>query len=344
MRKKDLKKGAAILLAAVYIIPGSIYAQEKQLTRSAEFQTQNEEFQYDFEPEIRVDGKTYKLTNTEYQVLNSKVLNTEPDHKVELKDLLTKEDAEKKLEKELTVTINGKPEKVQLKEIKYKDTKIKSRTQSVSYTVDYDLDTERPNIAGERAVSYTDDLTGETYTETFPLIATDMLQDWHWAADVTVPMTVRVYDAAYYRIGNAYFEKNDSTPALKGKESQVLAEIGLSPDTYKITGYNWSGGVYENNGVQYRNITVSMQRYVSQYRAVYGGTATLPEVNGFEATGEYHIKDKTPLTEYTVQAMAQYELQQGIPWVQIGIGLAALLLAALIVFIIVFLRKKRKNT
>ena len=150
---------------------------------------------------------------------------------------------------------------------------------------------------------------GKTVSAVLDFDHLETLDGFSWRSDVTIPLTFSYYDSFGYVLGDAFIPYNEEIPAMDGFESVLLDSLGLNPEQYRITGFQWTGEPYEENGVMYRNAEASGQRYAASYRAVYSGTVSLPDVPGYDAVATYTgtVQQPTGETEYTVKAVASYE-------------------------------------
>ena len=157
---------------------------------------------------------------------------------------------------------------------------------------------------------------------------------------------------------DVFIPYNEEIPAIDGFESVLLDSLSLSREQYRITGFQWTGEPYEQDGVFHRDATASGQRYAASYRAVYSGTVSLPDVPGYDAVATYTgtIQKPTGKTEYTVKAVATYEKEPtsepeaqsqpntGLTPIQIVLlSVAAFLLVVLVVGLLSILAKRRKK-
>ena len=139
--------------------------------------------------------------------------------------------------------------------------------------------TSLPSPGKTKSVSYRDEATEKTVTADLPLERMDTQTDWHWRDDVEIPITFTTYDANTYLLNGKEIPKQEESPALEGYESDLLEALGLSPDSYRITGYAWDGEPYTNeDGELCRNAVAYGQRYVIQCQAVFSGSVPLPPI------------------------------------------------------------------
>lgn len=339
-KTKYFKQAVATIMAATFFMPTvAMAATGSTITKQKQFVSQTNDFHYDFAKTITENGKQYQLDekSVTYQVVN----NTEStaEHKVTIKGLYNKEDA--KIKETVTVEENGDKKVYKHKDTEYQDTVIKNRTELVTATTDFDYAIKQPVAPTTKNTNYTDQKTGQVINCALSYKSMNVLEDWHWKNDVSIPVTFKVYDSDYYKLGTRYVPYNDNKPALKGYEKDMINYLNLSAKNYKITGVQWSGKVYTKNGVQYRNAIATGSRYVAKYQAVYESTVSLPDCAGFNAVARYTIAGNDQ-QGYTVLATATYnEIKNTVnPVVIIA---AVVILALLLVLILYFAAKKRKQ-
>ena len=91
-----------------------------------------------------------------------------------------------------------------------------------------------------------------------------------WEDGFRLDVTVSGYGADAYLLGDELVEfKEESFP--EGWESDILKQAGLDETAYRISGFQWNGQPYENNGVQYRDLTATGSRLVADCTATYTG-------------------------------------------------------------------------
>lgn len=288
--------------------------------------------QHQFAPETEQNGLRYILKDVRHELVGRQ---PEKEKKVvEIKDLYEKSINTEQILNEVT----GTPE-----DVTYRDTVITDRqTQIQAQTLSGWVITQ-PSAAGSKTVDYLDVPSGETITVTLPLRDYRMTTAYHWRDDVTVPMQVEVYDSSFYELNGRYVPYNDEQPALAGYETDILAVLNLPQESYRITDFVWTGDVYTENGVQYRNAVASGERYVTEYTAYYSDTVALPDADGYTASVTYQLDSGR--TEYLYQATAVYEQSENTVTVIVVTVVAILIVIIAIVFILYAIAKKknRKN-
>ena len=157
-------------------------------------------------------------------------------------------------------------------------------------------------------------------------------------------MTVSVYDAQFYAIGDKLVPYNEKAPAVQGFEADILRSIGLDPQSYTIDTAVWMGEPYQSGETLCRDAVANGRRYAANYRAVYESEVALPDAQGWTAVATYEGESDilSGETEYTVQAVALYQRDDTL-LIAVSISIAALILLAAIVVLLLLLMKKRER-
>lgn len=111
-----------------------------------------------------------------------------------------------------------------------------------------------------------------------------------WQDGFVFTVTFHTYEAGYYELADRLIPYNDETPELEGCETELLELAGVSPEDYRITHVQWSGGVYtDGSGNQCRDAAAFGQKRLRDYRVKYSGTAVFPEKEGWQTVAVYHL-------------------------------------------------------
>ena len=329
----------------------------ESITREQEFVTVSKDFNASFEKTLEQPEGSYSLKDIEYTVLSEKKLE-QPitvTQQVEYSGLL-----EQNAEAPATITIDADGESItgKLTGIDYTPITITGRETSADAYTDYGLDVNEPKPPQTKEITYTDPETGKAVSAVLDFDHLEALDGFSWRSDVTIPLTFSYYDSFGYVLEDVFIPYNEEIPAIDGFESVLLDSLSLSREQYRITGFQWTGEPYEQDGVFHRDATASGQRYAASYRAVYSGTVSLPDVPGYDAVATYTgtIQKPTGKTEYTVKAVATYEKEPtsepeaqsqpntGLTPIQIVLlSVAAFLLVVLVVGLLSILAKRRKK-
>ena len=317
-------------------------ANGNQVTETIEYTSLNEDKTHTFDEEVVKDDGTYILKDVTYETVSSTPVKE--TQTLEIKDLY-EQNAETEAEP-VHSFINTKGQTVQgeLSGIAYSDTMITNRTTEVESTTQSGYVISQPAAASSKTVNYADEPSGQTVTAVLPLTDFRVTVPYHWEPDVTVPMRVEVYDSTFYMLNGRYVPYNDEKPALAGYETDILTVLNLPQESYRITDFVWTGDVYTENGVQYRNAVATGERYVAEYTAYYSDTVALPDANGYNATLTYSLDSGD--TEYTIKATALYEkLNTGLTPAQIiTISVVGVFLLIILTVAILFVISKKKKS
>lgn len=115
-------------------------------------------------------------------------------------------------------------------------------------------------------------------TSAEPLRNPDGTEKSYWKDDFSMVVTFRAYGAETYELNGKRIRHQEDTPPLWGSEAELLGLIGAGTEDYQITDMEWLGESYPDDyGIFYRNARVTGLRRVTDYQAVYQGTAVFPE-------------------------------------------------------------------
>lgn len=110
----------------------------------------------------------------------------------------------------------------------------------------------------------------------YPMKSVMVLEE-RWEENLEIPVLFYVYDADYYEFGEHLIPRVEGTPGLEGREEELLAVLGLSPEDYVIQSVVWNGEPYlDEEGIQCRAALAIGKKRVRDYEAVYGGEAVIP--------------------------------------------------------------------
>ena len=299
-----------------------------------------------FDDEITYDGKTYKLDRVDSYVTDEKAVEEEKE--VSATEEILTGTKESKFPEAISKDFSGDKVVLQYVDTKYTETKLPEFKADITESVVLGTATSQPEAAQSITVKYHSDEYGIDVDVPLQL---DHVENngYTWTSDLSVPMTLYGIDSAYLQFGDALIPYDGGNPPLTGYESAYLASLGLSANSYRLTGVTWDGDAYTNaDGELCRNAIVTGDRLLSTFTAVYGGkNVTVPSVDGYKATATYSGTQivKTDKTEYSIRSVATYtEQKDEIPVaVIVGITIGTIALAAAIAIILFILSKKRKE-
>lgn len=311
---------------------------ENQITESVEYTSLKEDETHVFDKELIKDDGTYTLKDVMYETVSkSPVMETKT---VEIKDLY-EQNVEAEQEKTF-INMKGKEVLGKLSDVSYSDIIITNRTAEIESTTQSGYVISQPTAANSKTVNYVDEPSNQTVTAVLPLIDFRVTTPYHWESDATVPLRVELYDATFYMLNGKYIPYNDEKPALTGYETDILTVLNLPQESYRITDFLWTGDVYTENGVQYRNAVATGERYVAEYTAYYSDTVALPDAAGYNAQLTYSLDSGD--TEYTIKATAVYEKEESFPVVTVVITVVSILVGIIAIVLILFLIAKKRKT
>lgn len=177
--------------------------------------------------------------------------------------------------------------------------KIPSLTKKVHKEMVYD------GIEGITAIPDTIEVTaqdlerGQTVTAVCPMEEQEVLRE-AWQDGFMFTVTFHTYEAGYYELADRLIPYNDEKPELEGCEPLLLELAGLSPEDYRVTHTQWSGGIYEDEeGNRCRDAAAFGQKRLRDYRVKYSGTAVFPQKEGWQTVAVYGLPEpettKTPI-------------------------------------------------
>lgn len=352
--RKNKKRIFAWLMMAIMVISlfsFPVFAASETPTENGDLikteqftTTKTEDFQYDFEENIKENGKKYKLKSISYDVLSSEPIQREEQviHTVDYKNRYSKDVQPAET---LEITKDGKPLTVTFSDLSYTPTTITNRSETVSAYTDFSYKTVTPQPNQTKTITYYDNASGKNITATLPLKELKLVDDWAWRDDVTIPIEFSLYDAEYYALGDKLVPYNDEKPALQGYENDLLAVLNLDTNKYKITNITWDGEPYYVGEVRYRKAIATGERYAANYVAVYESKVELPNVPGYNAVATYTntVDVNSGEREYTVQATAVYERDYTVATVVAGVFLGLLFIALFVVLVLFIFTKKQKK-
>ena len=309
------------------------------LTMTKEIISLDRNEQIDFAETITEDGKTYRLIDVSSSVISDTAVTEEQVLSVQREEIV----ADKSASIADTYTQDGVT--YSLKDVQFQPHEITDYTATVTEDVLLGPAVSQPDADDSITVPYHIDEYDLTLDCTLPLSSVSSGSPY-WLDDVRIPMQIYDTGALYMEFNGQVLPFDGSTPPLAGFEDLFLDYLGLSGDTYRLTSAAWDGDPYTENGTECRDAIISGSRLVSDYTAHYGGEITLPPFTVYDATATYEAVQtvETGETEYTIQAVAQYEEDHStLTAVIIGAAVGIIGIAAAVAIILAILAKKRKR-
>ncbi|RKD32046.1 hypothetical protein [Lacrimispora algidixylanolytica] len=132
-----------------------------------------------------------------------------------------------------------------------------------------------------------DKVTGQTLKQNFSII--HMEQDkQQWVPGFSFTAVFHSFDADYYQLGSKKIPFDNKKPQIKDCYQELLNEIQVDPEDYRINDATWEGEAYvDDSGTVCRNALVTGEKRVSDYRVIYGGEAVIPSFQGFQCVSVY---------------------------------------------------------
>ncbi|MEY8354702.1 hypothetical protein AALB39_15275 [Lachnospiraceae bacterium 54-53] len=187
-----------------------------------------------------------------------------------------------------------------LKEWHLEPYKIPMRREKAERMVFYEEVEWGEQIPGQAAVTVKDKATGQQFCSEYPVLKKRTERE-RWIPDFKFTAVFHSYDADCFRLGTKRVPYNSLKPELEGCEQELLAEIGVKPEHYRILHAVWKGGPYfDENGELCRDAEVTGERKVADYYVTYGGEMTLPEAAGVKCIAVYRGFDA--VTDGWIQA------------------------------------------
>ena len=295
--------------------------------------------QIEFAETITEDGKTYRLIDVSSSVISDTAVTEEQVLSVQREEIV----ADKSASIADTYTQDGVT--YSLKDIQFQPHEITDYTATVTEDVLLGPAVSQPDADDSITVPYHIDEYDLTLDCTLPLSSVSSGSPY-WLDDVRIPMQIYDTGALYMEFNGQVLPFDGSTPPLAGFENLFLDYLGLSGDTYRLASAVWDGDPYTENGTECRDAIISGSRLVSDYTAHYGGEITLQPFTVYDATATYEAVQtvETGETEYTIQAVAQYEEDHStLTAVILGAAVGIIGIAAAVAVILAILAKKRKR-
>lgn len=144
---------------------------------------------------------------------------------------------------------------------------------------------------------------GEDGLFSVPLVRRQYMNE-RWEDDFEFTLTFHSCQADVYELGELEIlsDPDSEEPALQGCEEELLKMLGLSGEYYRITGYEWAGEAYrDEGGMMCRDASAAGERMVRDCQAVYGGEVVLPPKKVYRTKAVYCLQEgkgkKKPVPE-----------------------------------------------
>lgn len=293
---------AVVIVAGLAFVTTDTYAAESYKV-TEKYTDKDAKKEYNFDKTVEKDGVTYQLSDVKYDAIEKKV-PADVTKTLEMKSALTTyADAEfgETIEKDgITYKLTG---------VEKDATGVAGRTQYHEETVNYN------EVTGDKAISdtinttVTDPVTGKDYGVTLSLLSKKVVKS-AISDEFKFDITFYVTNGRYFRYKDKLVTYNENTPDVMQFSDEILSDLNLDPELYKINSIEWDGEAYTNeDGVLCRKAAAVGNRVINDYEVVYGGDYNLPaDANAYNWVGKYEATVNDPVggTEYDITATATY--------------------------------------
>lgn len=174
-----------------------------------------------------------------------------------------------------------------LKEWHLEPYKIPARRENAERTVLYEEVEWEEQIPKQATVTSTDKVTGQRLQKDCPVLQKRFERE-RWIPDFKFTAVFHSYDADYYQLGTKKVPYNSHKPELEDCEPELLAEIGVKPENYRILHAAWKGDSYfDENGILCREAEITGEKKVADHYVTYGGEMVFPEAFGVKSIAVY---------------------------------------------------------
>ncbi len=173
-----------------------------------------------------------------------------------------------------------------------------------------------------------------------------------WAEDLRIPVQFEAYGADEYQLGDVSVKGGYELEDAAKYGEALLSQLSLPLDAYQITSLVWDGESYQNeNGEECRKALALGRRLLRDYKAIYTGMVWQEGPPSYELEIVYRPQPDTAQKEAgpVGEDVKQEEGSRTIwYWIRssfvivVALGLAAVLLGLLILFVL-YLRRKRRE-
>lgn len=349
---------AVVMVAGLASVTTNTFAAESYKV-TEKYTDKDAKKEYNFDKTVEKDGVTYQLSDVKYDAIEKKV-PADVTKTLEMKSALTTyADAEfgETVEKDgITYKLAGVEKDV---------TGVAGRTQYHEEMLNYN------EVTGDKAISdtinstVTDPVTGKDYGVTLSLVSKKVVKS-AVSDEFKFDITFYVTNGRYFRYKDKLVTYNENTPDVMQFSDEILSDLNLDPELYKINSIEWDGEAYTNeDGVLCRKAAAVGNRVINDYEVIYGGDYNLPaDANAYNWVGKYEATVNDPVggTEYDITATATYtEYIAGqveaneekanpsgfITFVKnhpaAFAGVSVLIIAALVIVFLFFLRVRKSN-
>lgn len=164
---------------------------------------------------------------------------------------------------------------------------VSERSEWAERTIHYEKVEWDGQIPEQVPVMIKDKLTGEKLKKEYSIIHIEQREE-RWVSGFSFTAVFHSYEADYYQIGAKKIPFNGRKPELKECSQELLEEIGVEPENYRITDAVWKGDSYLNEtGNICRDALVTGEKKVFDYYVTYGGDVVFPKSQGYQCVAVY---------------------------------------------------------
>lgn len=174
-----------------------------------------------------------------------------------------------------------------LKAWEFEPYQISEHSEWAERTIHYEKVEWDGQIPKQVPVIINDRLTGEKLKKEYPIIQIDQKEE-RWVPGFSFTAVFHSYGSDYYQIGEKKIPFNSRKPELKECSQELLEEIEVEPENYRITDAVWKGDSYLNEtGNICRDALVTGEKKVFDYYVTYGGEVVFPKSQGYQCVAVY---------------------------------------------------------
>ena len=330
--KKFLRNTLATIVCASLVIPSFVQASEGVHEEIVTFQSEDKNATYDFSKRIEIEGVRYRLQDVSYEV-ESQAHKKIPG-KVEHKETSVAVPVGTEANFEETIVIDD----VTYKLDKVKELPAATHKQDVTSYTDYEYVVTEQSVPDALDVAVVNEKTNVQQTVKCELSDVSFLEK-RWI-DSHIDIQFKDYNSTAFLWQGLKIANDLNKFPLTGYAKELLASVNLSEQNGRILKTYLTSEAYEKEGITYRDAKADIQKEVPVYRASYNGEL-LTDMITYEATyiGDGMV-DSDEL-EYTIKAIATYELEN--VTVYLMSAAAFLILVILIIIAIIITNKKSKR-
>lgn len=235
-----------------------------------------------------------------------------------------------------------------LKEWNLEPYRVPERRKMEERTVRYENVEWVEQLPKQAAVFARDKITGQQFQKECPILRIKFEKE-RWVSDFAFTAVFHSYDADYYQLGEKKIPYNSLKPELDGCEAELLTEIGVKPENYRILHAGWKRDSYfDENGDLCRDAEITGEKKVSDCYVTYGGEIVFPEAEGIRCVAVYRgfnsVTDgwEAAGEQPVGELFAENEKKGGIwkvVWKGVVITLSLVLVAG-VIFLVIFLMRR----